>query len=189
MSREITYWKKTGLALGTSVYLRYLNFFGVTPDSFIGQTVCDFGCGPFGGILSVLKGVGRAYPVDTLANLYNEWGKTPFPILWVDDADCRTTLNRGSCDAVFCLNVLDHTPVPYAMQVEMARIAKVGARLYLYCHVREKTKDHYPLSDRRVKQIFAEPMWRAGWWKIAKDDINDQPSLMAIATVLERGTT
>ena len=189
MSREIKYWQKTGLAVGTSVYLRYLDLFGLTADSFAGKTVCDFGCGPLAGMLSVLTGVGRGLPVDVLAHTYNEWGKTPIPIIWVDPYDCRTSLLHGTCDAIFCLNVLDHTPVPYAMQVEMARIAKPGAKVYLHCHIRQKTKAHYPLSDRRVKQIFSEPTWRAGWWKVAKDDINDQPSLMAIAAVLERGTT
>src|SRR5574337_846808 len=160
MSREIRYWQETGFALGIERYRRYLRLFGLDEDSFVGQVVCDYGCGPFGGVLSVLRGVRAGYPVDVLAETYNAWGALNTRIGRSVEVPTR------SCDAVFCLNVLDHTPDPRAMQAELARISKPGASLYLFAHLRQVTKGHYRMTSRKLDSLFglARGIDHPRWW-------------------------
>ena len=187
MSRETRYWQKTGLALGTTRYNRYLHLFGLDEDSLAGLTVCDFGCGPFGGVLSVLRGVKDGYPVDVLAATYNGWGEARFPIRPVNPATCETHLPGGVCDAVFCLNALDHADNATDMRAELFRIAKRGGTLYLFCHVRPATKGHRTMTVRRLQDLFQADY---GWEWVSRhqglDEPNEEPKLTAVWGVLRR---
>lgn len=155
---ELGYWQRAGLAKGTSVYERYLELFGLRRDSLRGQSVADFGCGPFGGVLVALRGI-EPYPLDVLAEEYNRaLGRSPWPILPV--RDLHTPLTDGACDAVFCTNALDHVPEPDRAARELARIVKPGGRLYLHLHLRradQLNKAHrYVVSEGDVRRWFAE---------------------------------
>ena len=195
MSRELKYWEHTGLALGTERYQRYLDLFGLREDSLAGRTVCDYGCGPFGGVLSVLRGVWRAYPVDILAADYNAWGRCPTPILGVSAGRCPSIPDR-SCDAVFCLNVFDHIRNRRRGVQELARITKPRGRLYLFVHLRPETKGHYRVPSREMAKRFARtdgrffwnpwaPQWTRIAWDTGADVPNQEPHLNALWCVME----
>ena len=58
---ELRYWRERGLDKGTYIYENYLKLFGLERGSLSGKTVCDYGSGPFGGVLSALDGI-EGYP-------------------------------------------------------------------------------------------------------------------------------
>lgn len=183
---ELRYWQKTGLGKGTGIYESYLRLFGLRKEDLRGLSVCDYGCGPFGGVLSVLDGV-AAYPMDVLAGEYNELGHSPWPILAVDGH--RTPLEDGACDVCFCTNALDHVPKPAQTVKELARIVKPGGSLYLHLHLRrldQLNKAHrYPVSEVDVRR------WVDGAFSVESlgvdvDWPNDEPGLTMLYAHLVR---
>ena len=53
--KEIKYWKKAGIKKGSIFYKGYLDKFHIKDDLIKNKIIGDFGCGPFGGIISVLN--------------------------------------------------------------------------------------------------------------------------------------
>lgn len=182
MSQEIRSWQERGLSLGTDRYRRYLALFGSTTSSCVGQAVCDYGCGPFGGVLSVLRDVGVAFPVDILAEEYNLWGYSAFPIHTID-AEGRADVPSASCDVAFCLQCLDHTAEPSVIVADLFRILKPGGVLRLFVHLRERTKGHYPLTVSQTLRLLAP--WEVCSVDTGRDIPNNEPELEAVwVTVL-----
>lgn len=184
MSREIRYWQQTGLALGTERYRRYLRLFGLTELGFQGQTVCDFGCGPFGGVLSVLENLKIGYPVDILADEYNRWGYARQAILPV--ASVTAPIPKAACGAVFCLNALDHVRDWRGCLDELSRITKPGGTLFLLVHLRQPTKGHYRISQTWVVRHLTDTDWRILTMDAGPDVPNNEPKLHAIWLSAER---
>ena len=153
---ELKYWEKTGLKKGKDFYAKYLELVGLTSAELQGLIVADFGCGPFGGVLSILPPARVAYPIDVLAEEYNRWGCCPYPILAFDG---RTTiLPANSCDRTFCLNTIDHTTRPEPIMAELWRILKPDGLLYLHLHLRQPdqlNKIHpFAWSEADVRRRF-----------------------------------
>ena len=199
---EVRYWREVGLEAGTDRYALYLDTFGVTSDAMRGRWVCDFGCGPLGGVLSVLEGVRLALPVDPRARIYNAWGLSPVPILALD-AHGRAAIPPGACDAVFCTNVLDHTEGPLGIVRELTRITRIGGYLFLFVHLRhEYSKGHVRVRERDIAHHFGKPpevgartplvpgpcaqSWAWEWAKRGQDWPNMEPYITALWGVLRR---
>ena len=176
-SREVRYWQERGLALGLDRYRRYLALFGLPLNACAGLTVCDYGCGPFGGVLSVLTDVRQAYPVDVLAATYNGWGRCSMQIRGVG-AQGRAEVPDGSCAVAFCLNALDHVPDPSVMLADLSRILTPGGRLYLFVHLRTGAKGHYPMTYRQTMSLLAG--WTIPWVGTGADRPNEEPDLDAL---------
>ena len=183
MSHEVKYWERTGLPLGTERYRRYLDLFGLDRASCRGLAVCDYGCGPFGGVLSILTDVRQGYPVDILADFYNTWRLSPWPILDVPDG--RAEVPDASCDAAFCLNMLDHMPNAEIVVRDIERILRPHGRLFAFVHVgRDRVKAHHPVTQRSVMALFSA--WRVGTLSVGADAPNQEPSLTALWFTAER---
>ena len=154
---ELKYWQRTGLAKGDELYARYFEAFGVDPAALADATVADFGSGPFGGVLAALPACRIGYPIDVLASDYNEWARSPFPI--VEFSGEATTVPAGSCVAVFCTNAIDHTPKPELIADEITRILRPGGTFYLHVHARtedELNKIHpVPWEEDTVGRVFS----------------------------------
>lgn len=178
---ELSYWKKAGLAKGADFYGGYLKAFGLRDDEFLRLSVGDFGCGPFGGILSALKGLEAAYPIDVLADEYNSWGTSASRIFAFDG--CLTPVSTECCDVMFSANALDHTPDPTNSISEIFRILKPGGRLYVHVHLRadsEINKAH-PVAWSRASALrhFADfDVIKAE--EFPNDWINDVPMRMLL---------
>ncbi len=184
---EVRYWLQTGLRKGTYIYDNYLRLFGLDKDELTGLTICDFGCGPLGGIPSVLPDVKVAYPLDVLADEYNKWGACRFHIYPV--RDYRTPLPDHICDVCFCTNALDHVPEPVRVATEIARLLKPGGSLYLHVHLRRSdqlNKAHrYVVSEDMVRdwlhEYFTFESVGVDW-----DWPNDEPDLTMLYAHLVR---
>ena len=155
---ELRYWNENGLQKGSEFYHRYLKLFGLDIDIFDGKTVADFGSGPFGGMISVLPKCEMGYPIDVLADEYNEWGRCPFPVIKFDGG--ATQIPAQSCDAVFCTNAIDHTPKPELIVNEIWRILKSEGKAFVHLHLRGKdelNKIHPFLWDRnKFEGLFSD---------------------------------
>ena len=155
---EIRYWQETGLEKGTQIYLRYLQLFGLRPSDLEGKSVADFGCGPFGGILSALPACHAAYPIDILADEYNAWGNSRHRIYRFDGG--KTDVRVATCDAVFCTNAIDHTSEPELIVREVFRILRPRGKLFLHLHLRNKdqvNKIHpFPWDVEKFKRLFSD---------------------------------
>jgi SAM-dependent methyltransferase len=153
---ELRYWQTTGLDKGADLYGRYFAAFGVDPAALEDATVADFGSGPFGGVLSVLPRCRTGYPIDVLADEYNEWRKSPHPI--VKFAGGPTSVPEAACDYVFSTNAIDHTPRPDLIADEIERILRPGGRFFLHVHARtddELNKIHpVPWDEGTVRRVF-----------------------------------
>ncbi len=185
MSREIRYWRERGIRDGPERYPRYLALFGLGPDSLSGSSVADFGCGPFGGVLSTLARLAAAYPLDALSATYNGWGLSAIPILPVDPETCRTDLPDGICDAVFCLNALDHLREAHRMVEEIQRVLRADGRLYLFVHLRDASKGHRGISERYVDGLI---QWHWEYREIGPDTPNQEPGLTALWGIVRKTT-
>lgn len=183
---ELRYWQKTGLAKGTGIYARYLQLFELDPGSLRGRKVADVGCGPFGGVLTALEEI-EAYPVDVLADEYNALGRSPWPILPVEDG--RIPLEDGLCDACFCTNALDHVPDPADMSAELARILRTDGVLYLHLHLRradQLNKAHrYVVTEEHVHD-WLDPWFTFEAHGVDWDWPNDEPELTMLHATLRR---
>lgn len=200
---EEQYWKLTGLQAGTDRYMRYLALFGIEADSLADMWVCDWGCGPFGGMHSVLQGVRKGFAVDNLWRVYTKWKRSPVPIMGCDFRG-RADIPDGSCDAAFLTNVLDHVRGPRQTLSELARILRPRGLLYFFVHLRvDRSKGHYPMNARAVSKFLGPPpchrfilpvypyalsaYWQWRWAKEGYDRVNDEVTRRrALWGVLER---
>lgn len=172
---EIRYWKERGIDLGTEIYDRYLHAFKLQASDISDKVVADFGCGPFGGILTAMD-VDTPYPVDVLADEYNQWGHSRHPIVGFDGI--RTEIGGGVCDIVISCNALDHTPDPQPSINEIARILKPGGQFFLHVHLRhphELNKAH-PVSWSREFATQKLKAFDVVWCEEhAEDWVNEKP--------------
>lgn len=151
---EVKYWVKNGIKKGKDFYSLYLEKFNVSEEDFYTKKVADFGCGPFGGLLSVLD-VAGCYPIDILAEKYNEWGKCRRKIYLFDGK--RVMLEDSIVDVVFCCNAIDHTKHPENIIKEIGRILKSDGILYLHVHLRtqDELNPGHPMAwDESVFDIL-----------------------------------
>jgi SAM-dependent methyltransferase len=172
--QEIKYWRKAGIDKGCGVYGAYLKKFSVDPASLRDKVVADFGCGPLGGMLSVLD-VQQGYPIDILADEYNEWGKSKFKI-YKFDGKC-TNLQPGIVDVFFCCNAIDHTWYPKHIIREIQRVLKKGGLLFLHVHLREKEALNVPhpisWTENFFENIFSDS-FRVEWRRVEdSDEVNN----------------
>jgi len=153
---ELRYWSRAGFSKGTDFYNDYLKLFEVSAENFAGKTVADFGSGPFGGILSILPDIGQGYPIDILADEYNKFGRSRFPVVAFDGGP--TSVAPEVCDAVFCTNAIDHTPKPNLIAQEIFRILKPGGTVFAHLHLRapeEVNGPHpFPWDEAKFRRIF-----------------------------------
>ena len=178
---EIRYWEEKGIHLGTNIYDRYLTAFKLSAGDLASKSIADFGCGPFGGILAIVETL-TAFPIDVLADEYNNWGHSAFPVYLFDGK--TIAIEDGVCDIVFCTNALDHTPNPQPSVKEIIRILKPGGRVFLHVHLRrpyELNKAHpVSWSVEFAHQQFAE--LEVVWEKEHSNDwINDKPYRMLLS--------
>ena len=195
-------WTGKELARGTDRYRRYLALFGLDEDAFKYQTVCHVGCGPLGGVLSVLRGVHSAYRVDREVDIYRGMGCCPecgtvkamaefrvikleAPLFPINRRTGRSPVPSNSCDAVFSLGDVNDTHWMVTLEHELRRICKVGGRLYLWWRVSEDTKRH-ALTAERIRRIFKDSRWKWDTVSQGADLPNLFPAVKAMWTVLTR---
>ena len=153
-----TRWTPKELARGTDRYRRYLALFGLDEDSFKGQAVCHIGCGPFGGVLAVLRDVAQAYRVDRDAAHYQTLGQCAEPLLPLSSQTGHSPVLAGSCDAVFCLGVTGEPSQWYVVEREGRRLCKMGGRLYLWWRLSDDPRHAHWKPDpwsRRPGRVLA----------------------------------
>ena len=198
---EVRYWSEAGFEQGVARYERYLDLFSLAPDSLRGQWVLDLGCGPFGGMFSVLEGVSRACAVDIRAQKYNAWGLSPVPII-APDLRGKCDVTPGSIDAAFCLNIFGQTQAPMAVATELARAVRQGGLLYFFARITPPTKQvpgfriqdlgkwfgFPPVARRRPRRPSPFSLcWRWGWFGRGPDRIDlDSYLERAVWGILER---
>ena len=202
MKTAVSRWTPKELARGTDRYRRYLALFGLTEDTFKYKSVCHVGCGPLGGVLSVLRGVHQAYRVDREADIYRRMGCCPdcevirplhdfrvwkmeAPLLPINRRTGRSPVPSRSCDAVFCLGDVNDTPWLVTLERELRRICKTGGKLYLWWRVSEDTTRHALTADR-VRRIFKDSRWAWNTVSQGADLPNLFPAVKAMWTVLIR---
>jgi len=168
-SHAVSRWTGAELARGTDRYRRYLALFGLTEDTFKYQTVCHIGCGPLGGVLSVLRGVHQAYRVDREADVFRGMGCCPqcgavktlaefrtwkleAPLLPFNKRTGRSPVPSRSCDAVFSLGDVNDTPWLVTVEREIRRICREGGKLYLWWRVADGRG--VVLTSDRLQRIF-----------------------------------
>jgi len=195
-------WTPKELARGTDRYRRYLALFGLTEDTFKYKSVCHVGCGPLGGVLSVLRGVHQAYRVDREADIYRGMGCCPDcevirplhdfrvwkmeePLLPINRRTGRSPVPSRTCDAVFCLGDVNDTPWLVTLERELRRICKAGGKLYLWWRVTEGTNP-YALTAARIRRIFKDSRWTWGTVSQGVDLPNLFPAVKAMWAVLVR---
>lgn len=183
---EMRYWRKAGISKGSTFYKNYLDCFAITGQDLAGKVICDFGSGPLGGMIQFAsKGVPH-YAVDVLAEQYNSWGHSPERILPFNGGP--TEIPAGSCDIVFCLNVIDHTTKPELIVKELERILKPGGTLYLFVHARKEHEinDCHPLAwdEALLRGLFRQFQVKA--LTHMTDTPNERPDLAVMTAVLTR---
>ena len=104
---------------------------------FTGEVLVDVGSGPE-GILHVIEGAARKVALDPLMHGFRDIGYR-VDAHGVEAACLRgeaVFLPTGIADAVFCLNVLDHTERPEQILSEIRRVIKSGGYLLLMTDMR-----------------------------------------------------
>lgn len=192
-------WAPKELARGVDRYRRYLALFGLDENSFAGQAVCHIGCGPFGGVLAILRDVAQAYRVDVDAAQCQRLGKCADPLLPISSRTWYSPVPGGSCDAVFCLGATGETTRWYVLEREIRRICKIGGRVYLWWRpsddywkqssgrVGAKWRKTGGLTVDRMREVFRRNHWIWVQEDSGVDLPNLYPAVEAWWAVLERG--
>lgn len=201
LDQELRYWVESGLEQGVARYERYLDLFALAPSGLSGQWVLDLGCGPFGGMFSVLEDVGRPFAVDVRAKTYNKWGLSNVPIT-TPDVRGKTGVVPGAIDSAFCLDVFGKTQAPRAIATELARVVRWGGLVYLFARITRGTKKYPAFRIRDAAKWFGPPptdhgsrtprcafpgYWRWGFYGRGKDRVDlEARNEHAIWGILER---
>lgn len=174
-------WKYDGgLKRGLDPYYRYARLFGIENKDFSEEWICDYGCGPFGGMTAILDAK-RYFPVDRLYKLYNRWGYNKHPILGM-----RHGIPHESIDTAFCLHVFDHTYAQATIAANLCRILRRGGRLFVFTHAPHPHRHdavHWRQGRLRLYEWLGHPtrdylFWRDkpfrwSWIKSGPDPIHD----------------
>lgn len=184
--KELKYWMYTGIEKGSRFYENYLKKFGIEKNTYMHQAVCDFGCGPFGGIFSVLN-TWEKYPIDILADDYNKWNYSS-TIIGKFNGRC-TNMPSGRIDVVFCCNTIDHTRYPKFIINEIHRLLKNNGILYFHVHLRDHcnpTELHpihwnFPLFHHMFEKKF-----RIIWYTIENKDTVNNENIITLYSKLEK---
>ena len=108
-----------------------------------GMVVADVGCGPYGlirGFQVYAKRAGnppkKIYGVDSLMDTYLEFGTlaTEPYIEYITAKAESIPLEDGSCDYVYCTNVIDHVEHPGKVLEECRRITKTTGEVCFAVH-------------------------------------------------------
>ena len=192
-------WTLAELARGVDRYRRYLTLFGLDEDSCTGQTVCHLGCGPLGGVLAVLRNVGRSFRVDGDADQFPALSRSKHAVLAISRRTGESPVPAGCCDVVFCLGATGGTTRWYAVEVEARRMCKLGGLLYLWWRPGDDYWQHTTgrmiakwrktggLTVDRMRRIFQERYWMWGQASSGMDLPNLYPAVEARWAVLTRG--
>ncbi len=169
--KELKYWKAAGIKKGYQFYQRYIKAFGMRMEYFIDKKIGDFGCGPFGGVISVIDGYRSAYPIDILSEEYNMMGLSKERILKFDGK--KTQLPAGFMDIIFCCNAMDHTRYPERIIKEINRLLRKGGEFFLSVHIREKSQTNitHPIAwnEKLLRRMFGK--FHISWIRIDKNDV------------------
>ncbi|MEE9176561.1 MAG: methyltransferase domain-containing protein, partial [Thermodesulfobacteriota bacterium] len=183
---EMKYWKKTGLSKGKEFYKKYLELFGISTGDFADKSVGDFGCGPFGGIISVLNGFKKSYPIDILADEYNKWNVLAPPLIRFDGV--KTDLPDGILDILFLTNVIDHTRYPQNIIKEAYRLLRKGGTLCLHVHLRgnDQLNKAHPVAWDEKLFLKRFEKFKIDWYKTEDFDwINDDKYRMLYGKLIK----
>ena len=204
--RRPTRWTPKELARGVDRYRRYLALFGLDETSCAGQAVCHIGCGPFGGVLAVLRDVAQAYRVDRDAVYLQSLGQCREPLLPLSPQTGRSPVPTASCDAVFCLGVEEPSQW-YVVEREGRRLCKMGGRLYLWWRLSDDPRHaHWKpdpwqrrpgrvvarwqrtggLTGERMRRVFRPIHWAWAQEGAGIDVPNLYPAVQTRWAVLER---
>jgi len=156
---EMKYWMLVGIKMKKQ-YNQYLKLFNISND-FGEKTVLDIGCGPFGGMLSIIKAK-RKIGIDPMMNDYKKEFKDKINL---DSIEVRNefvediTLPTNIADVIFCVNALDHFLSPPKVVRQIHRLLKKGGVFYLYVHLKTKEElDSYAhvwaFSEKLMKELF-----------------------------------
>ena len=170
--KELSYWKRTGIKKGTDHYKKYLQKFKLLDENLQDNTIGDFGCGPFGGIISVINTFKIAYPIDILADEYNKLSLCEEKIIKFDGKN--TQLKDNCIDVMFCCNTLDHTRKYHNCINEIHRLLKNKGQLYIAFHLRQKKQLNlaHPIAWNEVKfkKEFSS-LFLIEWLEIDNNDV------------------
>lgn len=188
---ELHYWRESGIQRGIGVYLRYFEMFGLVADDFADLDVADVGCGPLGGILSILPAYGLRIGVDPLLVDYAAGGMLS-ALPWIGWYGCRAAELPDALyrrfDAVFSVNALDHDIRPgkasFAAGYERLRaLVKPGGRLFVYVHLRtagQLNQGHdFRLEEREVLAPLRS--WSVKNWRPGLKLDGDYADMMVVA--------
>ena len=175
-NQELASWRHD--PLGLERYRRYLKLFRLEQQDWSGLWVADLGCGPYGGMLSVIQPF-RGYAVDVLSRAYTAWGKASCRIITYD-AHGRLAIPTASIDVTFMLDVVDHAAFPKSLMREASRITRPGGHLYCFIHPRRRRDgSHRFITAWRMmallgmRQPIEQRPWRWIWYKNGKDMVHD----------------
>lgn len=114
-----------------SEWKRHLAELDIPFDSFREQAILDVGCGPVGIVyfIEAKWNVG----LDPLAEQYQQWnGYWGKRVDLIQAEGENMPVANELFDAVFCINVLDHTANPGGVLCEINRVLKPGGRVVLH---------------------------------------------------------
>lgn len=118
--------------------------FGHTLSSIYGKVIVDVGCGPYGLIKGFQVNAQRTenrpkkiYGVDPLMDSYLTFGTLPAePYIEYISAKAESMpIEDGSCNYVYCTNVIDHVEYPDKVLAECRRICEKTGEVCFAVHI------------------------------------------------------
>ena len=184
---ELKYWNKTGIKKGSKIYSNYYNCFELDRYDFVNKRTIDIGCGPFGGVGSLLGD--NVVLVDFCADEYNSMKLINKTILF---ADLNSTLPfpEYSFDFAICTNAIDHINKVSHGFSEIHRVLKEGGIAFVHVHLRKKSelnKAHiHSLSIKDIDKIVEDAGFSIVKAKEDTDWVNDNTERMAAYLTLNK---
>ncbi len=117
----------------------FRNRTGLKPEEIAGKQVLDAGCGMGRYLIVAARAGARVVGIDLSAAVEAARDLTrDLPGVTLARADLlRTPFREGSFDHIYSLGVIDHTPQPRAVFLELARLLKPGGRIVVWVYQRE----------------------------------------------------
>jgi len=118
--------------------------FGHDMNIICARVIIDVGCGPYGLIRGFQVYANRTgnrpkkiYGVDSLMDTYFEFGTLPTePYIEYIMANAESIpIEDGSCNYVYCTNVIDHVEHPDKVLEECRRIVKTTGEVFFAVHI------------------------------------------------------